>query len=65
MSINERCKTLYFDVFLENILCVTKDGNRIKIIDFGLARKYDPDKKLQVSNFAPEVNYFILLCLVV
>lgn len=35
--------------FIENILCVTHEGNRIKIIDFGLARKYDPDKKLQVS----------------
>lgn len=30
-------------------MCVTHEGNRIKIIDFGLARKYDPDKKLQVS----------------
>lgn len=42
--------------FLENILCVTHEGNRIKIIDFGLARKYDPDKKLQVSYL---LNYFI------
>lgn len=29
-------------------------GNRIKIIDFGLARQYDPDKKLQVLFGTPE-----------
>lgn len=38
----------------ENILCLTKTGNRIKIIDFGLARKYDPEKKLQVLFGTPE-----------
>lgn len=38
----------------ENILCLTKTGNRIKIIDFGLARKFDPDKKLQVLFGTPE-----------
>ncbi|GBP64004.1 Myosin light chain kinase, smooth muscle [Eumeta japonica] len=38
----------------ENILCLTKTGNRIKIIDFGLARFYDPDKKLQVLFGTPE-----------
>lgn len=32
----------------ENILCISKSGNRIKIIDFGFARRYDPNKKLQV-----------------
>lgn len=33
----------------ENILCLTKTGNRIKIIDFGFARRYDPNKKLHVN----------------
>lgn len=40
---------VHLDLKPENILLLTKEGNRIKIIDFGLARKYDPDKKLQVS----------------
>ncbi|KAL0272720.1 UNVERIFIED_CONTAM: hypothetical protein PYX00_005583 [Menopon gallinae] len=45
---------LHLDMKPENILCLTKTGNRIKIIDFGLARKYDPDKKLQVLFGTPE-----------
>lgn len=32
----------------ENVLCLSKSGNRIKLIDFGFARRYDPNKKLQV-----------------
>lgn len=46
-----RNNILHLDMKPENILCTTKEGNRIKIIDFGLARKYDPDKKLQVLKF--------------
>lgn len=38
----------------ENILCLTREGNRIKLIDFGLARRYDPSKKLQVLFGTPE-----------
>ncbi|RWS30208.1 myosin light chain kinase: smooth muscle-like protein [Leptotrombidium deliense] len=38
----------------ENILCVTRSGNRIKIIDFGLARRYNPNEKLQVLFGTPE-----------
>ncbi|KAK6637387.1 hypothetical protein RUM44_007803 [Polyplax serrata] len=45
---------LHLDMKPENILCLTKTGNRIKIIDFGLARKFDPDKKLQVLFGTPE-----------
>ncbi|XP_054720760.1 myosin light chain kinase, smooth muscle-like [Uloborus diversus] len=45
---------LHLDMKPENILCVTRTGNQIKIIDFGLARKYDPDKKLQVLFGTPE-----------
>ncbi|XP_025162684.1 death-associated protein kinase related isoform X2 [Harpegnathos saltator] len=47
-------KILHLDLKPENILCLTKEGNRIKIIDFGLARVYDPNKKLQVLFGTPE-----------
>ncbi|XP_031633742.1 calcium/calmodulin-dependent protein kinase type IV [Contarinia nasturtii] len=47
-------KILHLDLKPENILCLTKTGNRIKVIDFGLARRYDPDKKLQVLFGTPE-----------
>lgn len=43
----------------ENILCLTKTGNRIKIIDFGLARYYDPKKKLQVSEQGFMIRFYI------
>ncbi|XP_037087779.1 myosin light chain kinase, smooth muscle-like [Pollicipes pollicipes] len=45
---------LHLDMKPENILCLSKTGNRIKIIDFGLARRYDPTKKLQVLFGTPE-----------
>ncbi|XP_022194515.2 probable serine/threonine-protein kinase nek3 isoform X2 [Nilaparvata lugens] len=45
---------LHLDLKPENILCLTRTGNRIKIIDFGLARKIEPDKKLQVLFGTPE-----------
>ncbi|XP_059479974.1 myosin light chain kinase, smooth muscle isoform X2 [Neocloeon triangulifer] len=45
---------LHLDMKPENILCLTRTGNRIKIIDFGLARKFDPEKKLQVLFGTPE-----------
>ncbi|KAK6491818.1 putative serine/threonine-protein kinase irlB isoform X1 [Huso huso] len=54
---------LHLDLKPENILCVNRATNKIKIIDFGLARRYKPREKLKV-NFgtaeflAPEVvNY--------
>ncbi|CAG9865306.1 unnamed protein product [Phyllotreta striolata] len=47
-------RILHLDMKPENILCLTKTGNRIKIIDFGLARKFDPSKKLQVLFGTPE-----------
>ncbi|KAJ2945229.1 hypothetical protein O0L34_g9300 [Tuta absoluta] len=49
-----RQNILHLDMKPENILCLTKSGNRIKIIDFGLARFYDPEKKLQVLFGTPE-----------
>ena len=50
----------------ENILCLTKSGNRIKIIDFGLARRFEPMKKLQIlfgtpEFVAPEVFFFFII----
>ncbi len=44
----------FFSLQPENILCLTKSGNRIKIIDFGLARMHEPHKKLQVLFGTPE-----------
>lgn len=45
---------LHLDMKPENILCMTRTGNRIKIIDFGLARKYDPKADLRVLFGTPE-----------
>ena len=44
------CESNHFHLQPENILCMTKSGNRIKIIDFGLARKFEPMRKLQVDS---------------
>ncbi|XP_073705373.1 uncharacterized protein mylk4a isoform X2 [Garra rufa] len=54
---------LHLDLKPENILCVSRLTNKIKIIDFGLARKYQPKEKLRVNFGTPEflspevVNY--------
>ncbi|XP_062923008.1 myosin light chain kinase 3 isoform X1 [Mobula hypostoma] len=54
---------LHLDLKPENILCVNTTGNQIKIIDFGLARRYKPREKLKVNFGTPEflapevVNY--------
>lgn len=45
---------LHLDMKPENVLCTSRTGNRIKLIDFGLARFYEPDKKLQVLFGTPE-----------
>lgn len=52
---------IHLDLKPENILCLTRTGTQIKIIDFGMARVYDPKKKLQIlfgtpEFVAPEVN---------
>ncbi|XP_076664299.1 uncharacterized protein LOC143366810 [Andrena cerasifolii] len=54
MEFIHRQNILHLDLKPENILCLTKEGNRIKMIDFGLAREYDPKKKLQVLFGTPE-----------
>ena len=42
---------LHLDIKPENILCVTPNSNEIKIIDFGLARKFDPKKSARVGRY--------------
>ncbi|XP_014727888.1 PREDICTED: myosin light chain kinase family member 4 [Sturnus vulgaris] len=54
---------IHLDLKPENILCVNREANQIKIIDFGLARRYKPREKLRVNFGTPEflapevVNY--------
>ncbi|XP_015737599.1 myosin light chain kinase 2, skeletal/cardiac muscle [Coturnix japonica] len=54
---------LHLDLKPENILCVAATGHMVKIIDFGLARRYNPEEKLKVNFGTPEflspevVNY--------
>nr|XP_009919289.1 PREDICTED: calcium-dependent protein kinase 20-like [Haliaeetus albicilla] len=54
---------LHLDLKPENILCVNRAAYQIKIIDFGLARRYKPREKLRVNFGTPEflapevVNY--------
>ena len=54
---------LHLDLKPENVLCITHNSNEIKIIDFGLARKFDPTKNNKVMFGTPEfvapevVNY--------
>lgn len=45
---------LHLDLKPENILCVSRVTNKIKIIDFGLARIYKPREKLKVNFGTPE-----------
>ncbi|XP_047657276.1 myosin light chain kinase family member 4 isoform X2 [Tachysurus fulvidraco] len=45
---------LHLDLKPENILCVSRETNKIKIIDFGLARRYKPREKLKVNFGTPE-----------
>ncbi|XP_045072771.1 myosin light chain kinase 2, skeletal/cardiac muscle-like [Coregonus clupeaformis] len=45
---------LHLDLKPENILCVSRATNKIKIIDFGLARRYKPREKLRINFGTPE-----------
>ncbi|KAJ8360941.1 hypothetical protein SKAU_G00174660 [Synaphobranchus kaupii] len=45
---------LHLDLKPENILCVNRNGHQVKIIDFGLARRYKPREKLRISFGTPE-----------
>ncbi|KAM4704752.1 myosin light chain kinase family member 4 [Rhinophrynus dorsalis] len=54
---------IHLDLKPENIVCVSRADYQIKIIDFGLARRYKPREKLKVHFGTPEflapevVNY--------
>ena len=54
---------IHLDLKPENILCVKNESNKIKIIDFGLARFYRPGESTRVLFGTPEfiapevVNY--------
>ncbi|XP_020027550.1 myosin light chain kinase 2, skeletal/cardiac muscle [Castor canadensis] len=58
-----KMRVLHLDLKPENILCVNTTGHLVKIIDFGLARRYNPNEKLKVNFGTPEflspevVNY--------
>ncbi|XP_051835349.1 myosin light chain kinase 2, skeletal/cardiac muscle isoform X1 [Antechinus flavipes] len=58
-----KMRVLHLDLKPENILCVSTTGHMVKIIDFGLARRYNPNEKLKVNFGTPEflspevVNY--------
>ncbi|XP_040837069.1 myosin light chain kinase 2, skeletal/cardiac muscle [Ochotona curzoniae] len=58
-----KMQVLHLDLKPENILCVNTTGHLVKIIDFGLARRYNPNEKLKVNFGTPEflspevVNY--------
>ena len=54
---------VFYTLQPENVLCVTRTGNRIKLIDFGFARRFVPGQKMQILFGTPEfvapevVNY--------
>nr|XP_006823011.1 PREDICTED: titin-like [Saccoglossus kowalevskii] len=45
---------LHLDIKPENILCATRTGYDIKLIDFGLARHMDPGEQIKVMFGTPE-----------
>ncbi|XP_073674607.1 myosin light chain kinase, smooth muscle [Garra rufa] len=59
---------IHLDLKPENIVCMDRTGIQIKIIDFGLASKLDPNTPLKVMHgtpefVAPEVINFEPVCL--
>lgn len=54
-------KVLHLDMKPENILCIRKNSNKIKIIDFGLAQVYKPGLSVSCGTpefYAPEIVTF-------
>ncbi|XP_076346098.1 myosin light chain kinase, smooth muscle-like isoform X2 [Tachypleus tridentatus] len=45
---------LHLDMKPENVMCLSRTGNRIKLIDFGLAINFDPLKKVHILFGTPE-----------
>ncbi|XP_025104057.1 titin homolog isoform X1 [Pomacea canaliculata] len=58
-----RNNIIHLDLKPENVMCVTKDSNDVKIIDFGLAQRLEEGKQIKVlfgtAEFcAPEIINF-------
>ncbi|XP_067412358.1 myosin light chain kinase, smooth muscle-like isoform X2 [Emydura macquarii macquarii] len=49
-----RQSIVHLDLKPENLVCISKNSHWIKIIDFGLARKLDPDTPVKVIHGTPE-----------
>ncbi|KJH43130.1 kinase domain protein [Dictyocaulus viviparus] len=47
-------KQKHAEIQPENIMCVSQSGNRIKLIDFGLAQHYDGTQELRYMAGTPE-----------
>jgi len=45
---------VHLDLKPENIVCVGKEANNLKLIDFGLAKKLDPKRQIKVMAGTPE-----------
>nr|CAB3264137.1 myosin light chain kinase, smooth muscle [Phallusia mammillata] len=45
---------VHLDLKPENIMCINKTGTQIKLIDFGLARKFNPSEPIRVMFGTPE-----------
>ncbi|XP_069132542.1 twitchin-like isoform X10 [Argopecten irradians] len=45
---------VHLDIKPENVMCETKKSTGVKIIDFGLATKLDPDEKVKVTTATAE-----------
>ncbi|KAK6035046.1 kinase domain protein [Cooperia oncophora] len=52
---------LHLDIKPENIMCVSQTGNRIKLIDFGLARHYDGTQVCQYPTISPQTSSAVIL----
>uniref|UniRef100_H2YHI4 Myosin light chain kinase, smooth muscle n=1 Tax=Ciona savignyi TaxID=51511 RepID=H2YHI4_CIOSA len=50
----ERSQIVHLDLKPENIMCINKTGTQIKLIDFGLARKFNPKEVTRVMFGTPE-----------
>ena len=44
----------FFALQPENVMCETKKSNKVKMIDFGLASKLDPEQVVKVSTATAE-----------
>lgn len=53
---------VHLDMKPENILCISRTGNRIKLIDFGLARQLLPNEALRVMFGTPDFAAPEVLC---